>query len=568
MAVVRHEDAATAIQNDLSVLIDKAPARLGTRPKSDIVGSDRGAPVGSVWYEPPWEDEEALAQLTVIGHIFGRRSARSKWELTHVVTARGADAFALSTSQAECMLGHVDNYEEEPVSVVLNFMAQPAVEADRWQTDVGESDFVHYLDGGNGEYMPVPDALCLVLPYLEAMRRGVYIGLDPREESEETLCLLLDGAEVTDVFATASEGAAASSAAAARPAAPSVRGRGRGAGGKGGTMPDGLQALADSVTALRLEVQEMRTAAAAPSTAPAAVPSSKGGAHGTDAYRKAIDQARSMLPPTQPHQAPGVAEGATTNTGRRAADAALEDAVARGGDEGTAAIQLETLRVLRQLQGRRTAGDGEEGESLDDLLMTGDSNDHDLVARIQGTKGIAGLRRLGQAMNRDPERWSAHFDAAAKEMVDPLDSGAPVNMEAYKKARIHFPRTPEGETLERMWDMLGCLHTLDVKGQKSLLSAKLRQFLKTIEQVNLADGDWEVPWLLTGLPDPRPRKRIGTGLIHPAEWAANVGHVREAYALEKALADRKGKGKGKTGKDGKDKKGKDGKKGGSGASDD
>ena len=156
MAVVNHEDAVTAIQNDLAALLDRAPARLGPRPKSDVVGVDRGAPVGSVWYEPPWDDEEAMVQLTVIGHIFGRRSARSRWDLTHVVTARGADAFALSSSQAECLLGHVDNYEEEPVSVVLNFVAQPAAEVDRWETEVGENTFVHHLDGGNGEYMPSP----------------------------------------------------------------------------------------------------------------------------------------------------------------------------------------------------------------------------------------------------------------------------------------------------------------------------------------------------------------------------------------------------------------------------
>ena len=107
-------------------------------------------------------------------------------------------------------------------------------------------------------------------------------------------------------------------------------------------------------------------------------------------------------------------------------------------------------------------------------------------------------------------------------------------METYKRARVPFARNPEGENLERFWDMLGSLHSLDVQGNHKLLSAKLRQYLKALEQVNLTEGDWEMPWLLTRLPDPRPRKRVGTGLLHPAEWAAKLSHLREAYALEKA----------------------------------
>ena len=60
----------------------------------------RGAPLASVWYEPPAEADEAASQLVVVGHLYARRTPRAKWELAQVVTARGADAFALSTSQA------------------------------------------------------------------------------------------------------------------------------------------------------------------------------------------------------------------------------------------------------------------------------------------------------------------------------------------------------------------------------------------------------------------------------------------------------------------------------------
>ena len=129
MAVVNAEDAATAIANDLVMLLDQAPLRIGARPKADLCGVDGGAPLASVWFEPPAEADEAASQLVVVGHVYARRSPRAKWELTQVITARGADAFALSSSQAECMLG-ADNPEEEPISVVLNFAATPIAEAE------------------------------------------------------------------------------------------------------------------------------------------------------------------------------------------------------------------------------------------------------------------------------------------------------------------------------------------------------------------------------------------------------------------------------------------------------
>ena len=100
MAMVNAEDAATAVANDLSMLLDQAPARIGPRPKADLYGADGGAPVASVWYEPPAEADEAAAQVVVVGHVYARRNARSRWELSQVITARGADAFALSASQA------------------------------------------------------------------------------------------------------------------------------------------------------------------------------------------------------------------------------------------------------------------------------------------------------------------------------------------------------------------------------------------------------------------------------------------------------------------------------------
>ena len=168
--------------------------------------------------------------------------------------------------------------------------------------------------------MPVPDALRLVLPFLEAMRHGVYLGLDPRPDSEETLVLLVDGVEATDAFATASEGAAAAPVAAARAAA-AARGRGRAAARCTTSPDDPLQTLADSVAALRREVQEIR-GTGANAAASAGASDMKGGGRGSDAYRRALDQARGMLPAAQPHLTQGVTEGATTNSGRRAADAA------------------------------------------------------------------------------------------------------------------------------------------------------------------------------------------------------------------------------------------------------
>ena len=77
------------------------------------------------------------------------------------------------------------------------------------------------------------------------------------------------------------------------------------------------------------------------------------------------------------------------------------------------------------------------------------------------------------------------------------------------------------------------------RGEHAIGGPRIRQFLKVLEQLSYYEGDWEFPWLISGLPDPRPKRRVGGGLLHPSEFAANVAHIKETAALETVLAQRR-----------------------------
>eukprot|EP00971_Amphidinium_carterae_P008416 166000-Amphidinium_carterae.1 len=53
-------------------------------------------------------------------------------------------------------------------------------------------------------------------------------------------------------------------------------------------------------------------------------------------------------------------------------------------------------------------------------------------------------------------------------------------------------------------------------------------------------GSWRVPWLLTGLQEPRPGQGFGRGLVHGAELAAASAYVREMKTLEESMAKENG----------------------------
>ena len=101
------------------------------------------------------------------------------------------------------------------------------------------------------------------------------------------------------------------------------------------------------------------------------------------------------------------------------------------------------------------------------------------------------------------------------------------------KQRIKFGRLEEHE---RFWEMLSSLHALHRSQQCDLLGARTGQFLKATQQSVNSNGSWRLAWLMTGLPDPRPRAgRAARGLSRPAEFAASVAYLRETEAFENAL---------------------------------
>ena len=164
--------------------------------------------------------------------------------------------------------------------------------------------------------------------------------------------------------------------------------------------------------------------------------------------------------------------------------------------------------------------------------------------RINGAKGAASLLALNRAIEREPQKWSPHVDAAAFSELGCDVAGMPWSMTLYGRQRIRFRRL---EDHERFGEMLASLHALHRSQQYDLLVARIGQFLKATRQSVNANGPWRLAWLITGLPDPRPRAgQAARGLARPAEFAASVACLRETEALESALK----MGGGEGGKDG------------------
>eukprot|EP00971_Amphidinium_carterae_P327122 6458298-Amphidinium_carterae.1 len=102
-------------------------------------------------------------------------------------------------------------------------------------------------------------------------------------------------------------------------------------------------------------------------------------------------------------------------------------------------------------------------------------------------------------------------------------------MSLYGERHIRFGRL---ETHERAWQMLASLHSLSRTGQWTLLSAKLGQYLKALEQSVACGGAWTLAWPLTGL---APIRGGGQGLAHHTEYAAGIAYLKDMSALNEAV---------------------------------
>ena len=151
--------------------------------------------------------------------------------------------------------------------------------------------------------------------------------------------------------------------------------------------------------------------------------------------------------------------------------------------------------------------------------------------KIQGARGNATLLRLSQAIEREPARWIEHFDERVRRELGSHVTGMPWSIQEYGRQRIRFGSHVD---LERFWTILREFHSLSLQGETTLLGARIRQALKAVERAAQDNGQWDIAWLATGLPDPRPGRKFTHGLSHPAEVAAQAAYVREMASLEQA----------------------------------
>eukprot|EP00971_Amphidinium_carterae_P331011 6464342-Amphidinium_carterae.1 len=200
------------------------------------------------------------------------------------------------------------------------------------------------------------------------------------------------------------------------------------------------------------------------------------------------------------------------------------------------AIQLGILEALEKLHGAKKSAGG--ANSLEELLYgaggmgmaTGQgASEEDFAKLLSGAKGSAALLKLSQAIEQEPQLWVDHFNQTIWRALGSDVSGLPWSVQRYSQERVRWGRL---ETHERTFSMLACLHSLAMRQEWSLLTAKICQFLKATEQSAQMGGTWKIPWLLTGLQEPRPGQGFGRGLVHAAEVAAASAYVREMQTLE------------------------------------
>ena len=146
---------------------------------------------------------------------------------------------------------------------------------------------------------------------------------------------------------------------------------------------------------------------------------------------------------------------------------------------------------------------------------------------------------LNRSIRQHPERWNQHvYLCMARALgVEAGPTGIWSGRE-YCERRIQWG---QHENLQRMWVMLAALHASHREGNPALLGAKIGHMLKAVEMSARCGGDWQMAWLLTDLPDPRPKQgSIRESLAHPAELAAATAYLREQHTLDNAVKKKDG----------------------------
>eukprot|EP00971_Amphidinium_carterae_P088886 1759175-Amphidinium_carterae.1 len=248
-----------------------------------------------------------------------------------------------------------------------------------------------------------------------------------------------------------------------------------------------------------------------------------GGIAGDTAYLTSVKTARRLLGSAGPDLS-NVQPGAAESAGVPAARSQPLETILRGAPDQQA-VNVALIEALDRIG--RTKKGGEDDETFDEILNNGEADIESL--KLTGARGAAAMAKIARSVERDPERWIQHLDLQAFRACGSEETGLPWSMALYGERHIRFGRL---ETHERTWHMLSALHSLSRTGQWTLLSARLGQYLKAVEQSVSCGGSWGLAWPLTGL---APLRGGGQGLAHHAEYAAGIAYLKDMSALSEAM---------------------------------
>eukprot|EP00971_Amphidinium_carterae_P340372 6478686-Amphidinium_carterae.1 len=215
---------------------------------------------------------------------------------------------------------------------------------------------------------------------------------------------------------------------------------------------------------------------------------------GDAAYSQSMEQVRLLLKQHAGVVPPPSTEGVSHAKARQSD--VLREMVAQGSADGGVAFQLALLDALERIGKKEKAS--EDSDLVEDIFA-GSDGDIDFSA-ASGAKGAAALSKLATSIEKFPDKWSNQFDKACAAACGAYETGLPWSVSLYADRCVRFKGL---ETHERAFAMLGHLHMLSRTGQHALLGARIGQFLKSIETSVAAGGNWNVAWLLTGLPEVR-----------------------------------------------------------------
>ena len=239
----------------------------------------------------------------------------------------------------------------------------------------------------------------------------------------------------------------------------------------------------------------------------------------------------------------------------------LAHAVGSGASAGDA-LQLATLKLLQDMQGKASRKKGKKLPGLPNWEEDGSSEEEDTnwSSSSKGGRGIEAVERLRLAMQSHPEAYQARMEARMLKAVEADVMNPSVPMLFAKSCPVGKSRTA-GYCLQGF----AATYKLLLEGREKQARLQVLKMLAAIEQF-LIDESWTVGSRLTGLEEPPwghwatqdlgalRRQYVYTRLAESTWVAALINELKEEEWLAKKRGNvntNKGKGKGE-GKDIKD----------------